>query len=99
MSRIFHNLLLLYFFIGTFLVATVSFRLFEDVSRLPQTTLQWSILTYWGIVSSGVGYFALNKGATQVNVGALAVMNNLLIPSGILINFLMWNRDANIGSN
>jgi drug/metabolite transporter (DMT)-like permease len=58
--------------------------------------LQWSILTYLGIVASGVGYFAWNKGATQVNVGALAVMNNLLIPAGILVNVLIWNRDADI---
>lgn len=85
-----------YFFIGAFLVAAVSFALFGDVSKLPQTTLQWSILTYLGIVASGVGYFAWNKGATQVNVGTLAVMNNLLIPAGILVNVLIWNRDADI---
>jgi carboxylate/amino acid/amine transporter len=85
-----------YFFIGSFLVAAVSFALFGDVSKLPQTTLQWSILTYLGIVASGVGYFAWNKGATQVNVGTLAVMNNLLIPAGILVNVLIWNRDADI---
>ncbi len=85
-----------YFFIGAFLVAAVSFAIFGDVSKLPQTTLQWSILTYLGIVASGVGYFAWNKGATQVNVGTLAVMNNLLIPAGILVNVLIWNRDADI---
>jgi carboxylate/amino acid/amine transporter len=85
-----------YFFIGALLVAVVSFALFGDLSKLPQTTLQWSILTYLGIVASGLGYFAWNKGATQVNVGALAVMNNLLIPAGILVNVLIWNRDADI---
>ena len=85
-----------YFFIGAFLVSAVSFALFGDASKLPQTTLQWSILTYLGIVASGVGYFAWNKGATQVNVGTLAVMNNLLIPAGILVNVLIWNRDADI---
>ena len=37
-----------------------------------------------------------NKGATLVNVGALAVMNNLLIPAGIVVNVLIWNRDADI---
>ncbi|MFT7054356.1 MAG: hypothetical protein ACJAU1_001918, partial [Psychromonas sp.] len=34
--------------------------------------------------------------ATLVNVGVLAVMNNLLIPAGILVNVLIWNRDADI---
>ena len=84
------------FFIGAFLVALVSFSLFWDVSKLPQTTLQWGALTCLGIVESGVGYFAWNKGATLVNVGTLAVMNNLLIPIGILVNVLIWNREADI---
>jgi len=43
-----------------------------------------------------LGYFMWNKGATLVNVGALAVMNNLLIPAGIIVNVLIWNRDADI---
>lgn len=85
-----------YFFMGAFIVAVVSFSLFGDVSKLPQTPLQWSVLTYLGIIASGLGYFAWNKGATLVNVGALAIMNNLLIPAGILVNVLIWNRDADI---
>ncbi|GAB54295.1 MadN protein [Glaciecola punicea ACAM 611] len=85
-----------YFFIGAFIVAVVSFLLLGDISKLPQTNLQWGILSYLGVVASGLGYFAWNKGATLVNVGALAVMNNLLIPAGILVNVLIWNRDADI---
>ncbi|MEI8640800.1 hypothetical protein P4S68_05600 [Pseudoalteromonas sp. Hal099] len=54
------------------------------------------ILIYLGIVASGLGYFMWNKGATLVNVGSLAVMNNLLIPAGIVVNVLIWNRDADI---
>ena len=48
------------------------------------------------MIASGLGYFAWNKGATIVNVGALAVMNNLLIPAGIIVNIVIWNRDADI---
>ena len=47
-------------------------------------------------MASGLGYFLWNKGATLVNVGALAVMNNLLIPGGIIVNIVIWNRDADI---
>jgi drug/metabolite transporter (DMT)-like permease len=47
-------------------------------------------------VASGFGYFAWNKGATLVDVGALAVMNNVLIPAGILVNLVIWNRDADL---
>ncbi len=86
----------LIFFHGAFLVAVVSFSLFGDVLKLPQTSLQWGVLTYLGVVASGVGYFAWNKESTLVNVGTLAVMNNLLIPVGILVNVLIWNRDADI---
>jgi len=31
-----------------------------------------------------------------VNVGALAIMNNLLIPAGIVVNLVIWNRDADV---
>lgn len=29
-------------------------------------------------------------------MGTLAVMNNVLIPAGILVNLLIWNRDADL---
>ena len=32
----------------------------------------------------------------MVNIGTLAVANNLLIPAGIIVNVLFWNRDADI---
>lgn len=85
-----------WFFIGAFIVATLCFIAFGNPDKLPSTSIQWGILIYLGTIASGVGYFAWNKGATLVNVGALAVMNNLLIPSGILVNLLIWNRDADI---
>lgn len=85
-----------WFFIGALLVASLCFVLFGDRSALPTTNLQWGILIYLGLIASGLGYFAWNKGATLVNVGSLAVMNNLLIPAGILVNVLIWNRDADV---
>lgn len=85
-----------FFFIGAFMVASVCYLLFGDSNKLPTTTLQWGILMYLGVIASGVGYFMWNKGATLVNVGVLAVMNNLLIPAGILVNLLIWNRDADL---
>lgn len=85
-----------WFFIGAFLVVLPCFLLLGNTEKLPSTPLQWGVLTYLGIVASGIGYFAWNKGATLVNVGALAVANNLLIPAGILVNVVFWNRDADI---
>ncbi|WP_057831927.1 DMT family transporter [Colwellia sp. TT2012] len=85
-----------WFFIGAFCVAAICYLIFGDATKLPTTELQWGILVYLGIIASGVGYFAWNKGATLVNVGALAIMNNLLIPAGIIVNLVIWNRDADI---
>jgi carboxylate/amino acid/amine transporter len=85
-----------WFFIGAFIVATIGYLLFGDNNKLPTTTEQWSVLVYLGIVASGIGYFIWNKGATLVDVGTLAVMNNLLIPAGIVVNVLIWNKDADI---
>ena len=85
-----------WFFIGALIIATICYALFGNSNKLPTTSTQWSILIYLGVVASGLGYFMWNKGATLVNVGALAVMNNLLIPAGIIVNVLIWNRDADI---
>ncbi|UZE96704.1 carboxylate/amino acid/amine transporter [Alkalimarinus alittae] len=85
-----------WFFMGALAVVIPCFLLLGNPDKLPTTTLQWSILIYLGVVASGIGYFAWNNGATQVSVGTLAVANNLLIPAGILVNVLFWNRDADI---
>ncbi|REG86941.1 carboxylate/amino acid/amine transporter [Marinomonas pollencensis] len=85
-----------WFFIGALLVVTPCFLFLGNIDKLPTTSLQWGILTYLGVVASGLGYFTWNKGATLVNIGTLAVANNLLIPLGILVNVLFWNRDADI---
>jgi len=85
-----------WFFIGAFCVASICYLIFGDINKLPTTNLQWGVLVYLGIIASGVGYFCWNKGATLVNVGALAIMNNLLIPAGIIVNLVIWNRDADV---
>jgi carboxylate/amino acid/amine transporter len=85
-----------WFFLGALAVVIPCFLALGNPDKLPTTTLQWSILTYLGIVASGLGYFAWNKGATMVDIGTLAVANNLLIPAGIVVNVIFWNRDADI---
>ncbi len=85
-----------YFYLGGLCVALVAFALLGNPEKLPTTTTQWSILVYLGVVASGLGYFAWNKGATMVNAGALAVMNNALVPAGLIVNILIWNRDVDL---
>lgn len=86
-----------WFFMGAWPLAALLFLLLGDHQALPQTGVQWAVLLWLGLGASGVGYFAWNKGAVAVDAGALAVMNNALIPAGLLVNLLIWNHDANIG--
>lgn len=86
-----------YFYIGAFIVASVAFALLGNPAKLPTTHLQWGILIYLGFIASGLGYFLWNKGACMVNSGALAIMNNALVPAGLLVNIVIWNRDVDMG--
>ncbi|WP_158147023.1 carboxylate/amino acid/amine transporter [Vibrio fluvialis] len=85
-----------YFYLGALVVATVAFLLLGNPGKLPTTSVQWGILIYLGVIASGFGYFAWNKGACMVNAGALAIMNNVLVPAGLVVNILIWNRDVDL---
>jgi len=85
-----------YFYLGALLVALPAFLAFGDAGRLPQTSLQWGVLVWLGLGASGLGMYWWNKGATLVDAGTLAVMNNALVPAGLLVNLLLWNREADL---
>jgi carboxylate/amino acid/amine transporter len=85
-----------YFFFGALVIAVPSFLVFSDASRLPATGLLWGVLAWLGVAASGLGLYLWNRGACQVDAGTLAVMNNVLVPAGLLVNLLIWNRDADL---
>ncbi|WP_419176624.1 carboxylate/amino acid/amine transporter [Desulfosediminicola sp.] len=85
-----------YFYLGALMVAGCSWMIFGNPEKLPVTTTQWGVLIYLGIVASGLGYFLWNKGATMVDAGVLAIMNNALVPAGLIVNLLIWNREADL---
>lgn len=82
-------------YLGAAIVATLGWLLFGDSRGLPTTGTQWFILVWLGVVASGVCYFLWNYGATQVDAGMLAIMNNMIIPLGILVNVLVWHQNLN----
>jgi carboxylate/amino acid/amine transporter len=84
------------FFIGAFLVALIAFFIFGSTEKMPTTSVQWGILIYLGAVASGAGYFFWNQGVIKVNTGSLAIMNNALIPVGLIVNLVIWNKEADI---
>ncbi|ROO33754.1 EamA family transporter [Salinisphaera orenii] len=85
-----------WFFAGAWPLAALLFLLIGDRTMLPTTGLQWGVLLWLGLMSSGLGYYAWNRGAVRVDAGTLAVMNNALIPAGLAVNLLIWNRDADL---
>lgn len=84
------------FFIGAFLVALIAFFIFGSTEKMPTTSIQWGVLIYLGAVASGAGYYFWNKGAVLVNTGSLAIMNNALVPLGLLVNLVIWNKEADL---
>ena len=85
-----------YFYLGALAVTLILWLALGDMGRLPTTGVQWGVLIYLGVIASGLGYFLWNKGATLVDAGTLAIMNNALIPAGLVVNLLIWNRDADL---
>ncbi len=83
-----------FFFLGGTVVALLAAWVLADWSKLPQGNVEWGVLLWLGLGASGLGYLAWNSGARLVNTAQLAVMNNMLIPFGILVNVAIWNRDA-----
>ena len=57
---------------------------------------QWGLVVYLGIVATGGGFFLWNHGARKVDVGRLAVMNNLKIPLGALISLLVFREEPRL---
>ncbi|MBC3198651.1 carboxylate/amino acid/amine transporter [Pseudomonas poae] len=86
-----------YFYLGALLVVLPAFLLFGKSDFLPQAPLQWGVLLFLGLVSTALGMYWWNKGACLVNGGTLAVVNNLHVPVGLLLNLLIWNQHEPLG--
>ena len=83
-----------WFYIGALAVALPAFFMFGNASQLPQNTAQWSVLLWLGVMASGMGYYFWNQGALKVSAGTLAIMNNALIPAGLIVNLVLWQIDT-----
>jgi carboxylate/amino acid/amine transporter len=85
-----------HFFLGALILSLLSFWVFGNPQRLPQTALQWGVLAWMGVFATALGMFWWVKGSTRVDAGTLAVMNELHVPAGLLVNILIWNRHADL---
>lgn len=84
-----------YFYIGGFAIAFPALLILGQPSSIIQISLwQWAVLAWLGFIASALGMYWWNKGACQVDAGTLGIMNNALIPAGLLVNFVIWNQQA-----
>ena len=86
-----------FFYLGALAVVLPAFLAFGKADFLPDAPLQWAVLVFLGLVSTALGMYWWNKGACQVTGGTLAVMNNLHVPVGLLLNLLIWNQHEPLG--
>lgn len=83
------------FFVGAFVISTIAWLLFGSLpSRV--SPLNIAILIWLGVVASGIGYFLWNAGGSKVSTGTLAAMNNALIPAGLVVNLIFWNKPIDL---
>jgi len=81
-----------WFYLGALVIAAAAWLAMGNPQKLPETTLQWGVLVWLGVVASGLGYFMWNYGATQVDAGTLGIMNNVHVPAGLLVNLAIWQE-------
>jgi drug/metabolite transporter (DMT)-like permease len=80
---------------GAFVIALTALLLKGDLS-VNLTTKSLITLVYLGVIASGLGFFLWNKGATRVNAGTLAVMNNAKVPLAVSCSLLFFGESADL---
>ena len=84
-------------YLGALIITFGAVLIGTDFDRIQINGVQIVVLLYLGGVASGLGFFLWNLGVTQVNSGALAVMNNVKAPLAILVSVFLFNEDGQWG--
>lgn len=83
-------------YLGGVLSTGIAAAFFTPWSDLQLGNTQIWSLVYLGIVASGIGFFLWNLGARRVNVGALAIANDLKVPVAILISLVLFGEATDL---
>lgn len=83
-------------YIGAVITAFVNAIIMSDWNLEIVNQTHIYTLLYLGIIASGVGFFLFNLGATKVNSGTLAVMNNIKVPLGIFASLFLFGEEGNV---
>ncbi len=88
--------LMSWLYLGGFIIL-LPLALQDMMKEMPKPDWQQcSVLIYLGVVASGFAFFLWNKGVRRVSAGTLAVMNNLKIPTGVLVSLIVFGERANL---
>lgn len=79
---------------GAVLVSALNSLFMTEWTTFKISNMQILVLLYLGILSSGICFFLWNYGATKVNNGTLAVLNNLKVPLGVLISITIFGESG-----
>ena len=77
---------------GGFVVATIACAIFANWERTQLDIKQLQVITYLGIVASGLGFFLWNKGATLCRAGTLAAFNNAVVPLAMACSLFIFGE-------
>lgn len=75
---------------ATILTCLLAAESFQPATLNALTSTQWIVLIYLGAIASGLGFFLFNAGARRVNVGSLAIFNNVKVPLAVLTSILLF---------
>ena len=81
---------------GGFGVAAIACALFTNWERTQLDTKQLQVLTYLGVVASGLGFFLWNKGAALCRAGTLAAFNNAVVPLAMACSLFIFGESSEL---
>ena len=82
-------------YVGAFAV-TLAALLLKSHLVITLNSTQLLTLLYLGVIASGFGFFLWNRGATLVNAGTLAVMNNAKVPLAVACSLIFFGETADL---
>ena len=85
-------------YLGGFAVAGLAAAALTDWRALGPSGTQLLVLGYLGAVASGLGFLLWNHGARRVDVGTLAVLNDLKIPLAVAVSLLFFGEQTRLWS-
>ncbi|QDO99939.1 EamA family transporter [Thalassotalea sp. PS06] len=85
---------MIWMYLGAALLASSYTIVFGDFERMSLASEQIWVVLYLGVISSGLGFYCWNKGATQVSNTTLAVMNNAYMPFAVIFAFTLFGEEV-----